>query len=69
LGRTPIATTASSQECSVSVLELDPRQFPIFAEKRGDAIIGDDVRSFTPHTVFHQLCDFPIEKSQQLQYF
>ena len=49
------------------VLELDPRQFPIFAEKRGDAVIGDDVCSFAPHMVFHQLGEFPVEKSQQLR--
>ena len=42
------------------VLKLDPRQFPILAEKPGNAVIGDDVCPLGLHMVFHQLCKLPV---------
>ncbi len=49
------------------VLKLDPRQFPILAEKPGNAVIGDDVCPLGPHMVFNQLCKLPVKKGQQLR--
>ena len=48
------------------VLKRDPRQFPIRAEKPGNAVIGDDGCPLGLHMVFHQLSQLPVEERQEL---
>ena len=50
-----------------AVLQLDARQFAVFAEEFGDAVIGDDVGPFAPDMVFHELGQFPVQEHEQLR--